>query len=74
MTTSTQPTTTADGDPRQQILGVLRARLRAARTAELAQVTGLTELEVIDALCDLERDGLVTPTVWRITDDGVDRV
>jgi predicted transcriptional regulator len=74
MTTRTRPTATTNGDPRQQILGVLRTRMGAARTAELAQATGLTELEVIDALYDLERDGLVTPTVWRITDDGVDHV
>ena len=71
MTTRTRPTTTTDDDPRQQILSVLRTRLGAGRTPELAQATGLTELEVIDALYDLERDGLVTP-VWRITDDGVD--
>jgi hypothetical protein len=40
---------------------VLRTRLRAARTVELARATGLTELEVLDALYELERDGLVTP-------------
>jgi DNA-binding Lrp family transcriptional regulator len=74
MSTHTQPTTTTAGDPGQRILAVLRTRLRAARTAELARATGLTEFEVLDALYELERDGLVTPTVWRITDDGVDHV
>jgi hypothetical protein len=51
---------------------VLRTRLGAARTVELARATGLTELEVLDALYELEHDGLVTPTVWRITEDGAD--
>jgi hypothetical protein len=74
MRTHTRPTTTTAGAPGRRILAVLRTRLRAARTAELATATGLTELEVIDALYDLERDGLVTPTVWRITDHGVDHV
>jgi hypothetical protein len=74
MTTHTRPTTTTDDDPGQRILGVLRTRLGAARTPELAQATGLTALEVLDALVELERNGLVTPTVWRITDDGVDHV
>jgi predicted transcriptional regulator len=58
--------------PRQRILAVLRTRLGAARTVELARATGLTELEVLDALYELEHDGLVTPTVWQITEDGAD--
>jgi DNA-binding HxlR family transcriptional regulator len=74
MTTYTPPTTITADAPAQRILAVLRARLGAARTAELARATGLTELEVLDALHALERDGLVTPTVWRVTDDGVDHV
>jgi hypothetical protein len=74
MTTRIRPTTTTDDDPRRQILGVLRTRLGAARTAELAQATDLTELEVIDALYDLERDGLVTPNHVADADDGVDHV
>jgi DNA-binding IclR family transcriptional regulator len=72
MTTHTRPTTTTAGAPGRQILAVLRTRLRAARTAELAIATGLTELEVLQALYDLERHGLVTPTAWRITDDGLE--
>jgi hypothetical protein len=63
MTTHTRPTTTNKRTPSQQILAVLRTRLRAARTIELARATGLTELEVLDALYELERDGLVTPSV-----------
>jgi hypothetical protein len=74
MTTHLRPITITADAPAQRILAVLRTRLRAARTAELARATGLTDFEVLDALYDLERDGLVTPTVWRITDDGADHV
>jgi DNA-binding Lrp family transcriptional regulator len=58
--------------PRLRILTILRTRLRAARITELARATGLTELEVLDALYKLEHDGPVTPSVWRITDDVAD--
>jgi hypothetical protein len=64
MSNTTTPAISAD----QQVLGVLRVRLGAARLPELAEATGLSELEVLDALYELKRAGQVTPTVWRLTD------
>lgn len=64
MSNPTTPAISAD----QRVLGVLRVRLGAARLPELAHAIGLTELEVLDALYELERCGQVAPTVWRLTD------
>jgi predicted transcriptional regulator len=68
-TTSTSMSTAAavDEHARRRVLEVLRSRCGAAMLSELVAATGLDELQIIDALYALERDGLVTPTVWRIT-------
>ena len=56
-------------DHAERVLEILRTRCNAARVGELAAATGLTELEVIDALYELEHSGQVTPTVWRLADE-----
>jgi hypothetical protein len=63
----TMPNTNADHAKR--VLEILRTRCSAAPVCELAIATGLGELEVIDALYELERSGRVTPTVWRLADE-----
>jgi hypothetical protein len=69
-TTRTPSMPAAAGEWARQVLEVLRTRCCAAGLSELARVTGLTEVQVIDALYALERQGVVTPTVWRLTDLG----
>jgi hypothetical protein len=63
----TMPSTSTDHANR--VLEILRTLCNAARVCELATAAGLAELEVIDALYQLERSGQVTPTVRRIADE-----
>jgi hypothetical protein len=71
-TTAVPASTGADvGEPARRVLQVLRTRCSAAGVTELARAIGLDELQVIDALYALEQHGLVTPTVWRLADLGL---
>jgi hypothetical protein len=74
MTTTTTAvsasTGAALGEPARRVLQLLRTRCSAAGVTELTRAIGLDELQVIDALYELEQHGLVTPTVWRLADLG----
>jgi hypothetical protein len=62
--------TSAGVDHAERVVEILRTRCSAAgRVCELATVTGLAWLEVIDARYELAHSGRVTPTVWRLADE-----
>jgi Mn-dependent DtxR family transcriptional regulator len=60
-----------------QRLDLLRRMKRvgcALYTSELAQGAKVSKAEVVDALSELEGQGLVTPATWKLTDDGREAV
>jgi len=54
---------------KDEIFQTLRWRLGAASIDELAKATGRDWTEVLDALCELEAEGLVEPRVWATVQD-----
>jgi len=54
-------------EPREVVLTVLRRVGGGVTVPELAHKTGLAESDLIDALCDLEDQGLARPWSWTAT-------
>lgn len=52
---------------RDRVLAALRRIGGGVTIPELAYKTGLGDVEVVDALCELEADGLAVPWAWTAT-------
>lgn len=58
------------GAAAQAALTTIVTRLGAASTRELSGALGLTQSEALEALIELEEQGLVEPVLWRVTAEG----